>query len=48
MAKKFLREPWRWKEVWQGNPQVKNPDSYSIPATFFISPTAVTGSRSSV
>jgi LysM repeat protein len=23
---KFLRDPWRWPEVWQGNPQVKNPD----------------------
>ena len=23
---KFLRDPWRWPEVWQGNPQVSNPD----------------------
>jgi len=23
---KFLRDPWRWPEVWQGNPQVENPD----------------------
>ena len=23
---KFLRDPWRWAEVWQGNPQVENPD----------------------
>lgn len=23
---KFLRDPWRWPEVWQGNPQVVNPD----------------------
>ena len=22
----FLRDPWRWPEVWQGNPQVENPD----------------------
>lgn len=23
---KFLKDPWRWPEVWQGNPQVENPD----------------------
>ncbi len=23
---KFLQDPWRWPEVWQGNPQVENPD----------------------
>lgn len=23
---KFLTDPWRWPEVWQGNPQVENPD----------------------
>jgi len=23
---RFLRDPWRWPEVWQGNPQVENPD----------------------
>jgi len=22
----FLKDPWRWPEVWQGNPQVENPD----------------------
>jgi len=26
ISRKFLRDPWRWPEVWQGNPQVKNPD----------------------
>jgi len=23
---RFLQEPWRWQEIWQVNPQVKNPD----------------------
>jgi len=26
LSGKFLRDPWRWPEVWQGNPQVENPD----------------------
>lgn len=26
ISAKFLRDPWRWPEVWQGNPQVDNPD----------------------
>lgn len=26
ISNKFLRDPWRWAEVWQGNPEVENPD----------------------
>jgi hypothetical protein len=26
ISSKFLNDPWRWPEVWQGNPQVENPD----------------------
>ena len=26
ISRKFLRDPWRWAEVWQGNPEVENPD----------------------
>ena len=23
---KFLREPWRWKELWRANPSIHDPD----------------------
>lgn len=23
---KFLREPWKWPELWQANPQIENPN----------------------
>ena len=26
ISSRFLRDPWRWPEVWKGNPQVENPD----------------------
>jgi hypothetical protein len=26
ISNKFLRDPWRWAEVWQGNHEVENPD----------------------
>lgn len=26
ISSRFLTNPWRWPEVWQGNPQVENPD----------------------
>ena len=26
IASVFLQEPWRWPEIWQGNPEVQDPD----------------------
>jgi nucleoid-associated protein YgaU len=26
IAGRYLREPWRWREIWERNPQVRNPD----------------------
>lgn len=26
IAETFLRDPWRWKAIWQGNQQIDNPD----------------------
>ena len=25
ISAKFLTEPWKWQEIWQINPQIKNP-----------------------
>ncbi len=35
ISAKFLRDPWRWPEVWQGNPQVENPDLI-FPGEFLV------------
>ncbi|HFD11282.1 MAG TPA: LysM peptidoglycan-binding domain-containing protein [Crenotrichaceae bacterium] len=26
IAETFLRDPWRWKDIWEGNSQIENPD----------------------
>ena len=26
LSSRFLSEPWRWREIWQNNPQIENPD----------------------
>lgn len=26
ISAKFLKSPWQWRKLWQGNPQIKNPD----------------------
>jgi LysM repeat protein len=25
VSERFLRDPWRWPEIWKGNPEIKNP-----------------------
>ena len=26
LSSRFLSEPWRWREIWENNPQIENPD----------------------
>lgn len=26
VAERFLRDPWRWRDIWKGNPDIKNPN----------------------
>ncbi|MEA3292639.1 MAG: LysM peptidoglycan-binding domain-containing protein, partial [Pseudomonadota bacterium] len=26
IAGRFLRDPWRWKDIWLSNPEIQNPD----------------------
>ncbi len=27
ISKMYLRSPWKWKQLWQWNPSIQNPDS---------------------
>ena len=37
ISERFLEDPWRWKEVWQGNSQIEDPDLI-YPCLLYTSP----------